>query len=182
LLPEHEILQYKIPTATGEANQCSDPEENEAEHSTELYQINDWKYCCKLLILGLAKVLARDAAFASSWRFTKNTRSGWAEKQFAERGPVCNLVGVDLVMGASAPLHDLSLLLWSRLFDWQAALTIVLKSAGRILMATCVGAGHRAHDRPRPYRRHLFFPRCSSTINKDKKRRPNQLRHLEHRL
>ena len=51
LSPEHEILQYKIPTATGEANQCSDPEKNEAEHGTELYQINDWKYCCKLLIV-----------------------------------------------------------------------------------------------------------------------------------
>ena len=31
LLPEQKILQYKIPTATEEANQCSDPEENEAE-------------------------------------------------------------------------------------------------------------------------------------------------------
>ena len=51
LLPEQEILQYKIPTATGEANQCSDPEEKDAEHGTELYQINDWKYGCKLLIL-----------------------------------------------------------------------------------------------------------------------------------
>ena len=60
LLPEHEILQYKIPTATEEANQCSDPEENDAEHGTELYQINDWKYCCKLLILRPARVLARD--------------------------------------------------------------------------------------------------------------------------
>jgi hypothetical protein len=26
----------------------------------ELYQINDWKYCCKLLILRSARVLARD--------------------------------------------------------------------------------------------------------------------------
>jgi len=60
LLPEHEILQYKIPTATEEANHCSGPEENEAEHVTELYQINDWKYCCKLLILRSARVLARD--------------------------------------------------------------------------------------------------------------------------
>jgi hypothetical protein len=25
-----------------------------------LYQINDWKYCCKLLILRSARVLARD--------------------------------------------------------------------------------------------------------------------------
>ena len=62
LLPEHEILQYKIPTATTEeANQCSDPEKKEAEHGTELYQINDWKYCCKLLILRSARVLARDS-------------------------------------------------------------------------------------------------------------------------
>ena len=61
LLPEHEILQYKIPTATTEeANQCSDPEENEAEHGTELYQINDWKYGSKLLIVRSARVLARD--------------------------------------------------------------------------------------------------------------------------
>ena len=60
LLPEHEILQYKIPTATEEANQCSDLEENEAEHGTQLYQINDWKYYCKLLILRSARVLARD--------------------------------------------------------------------------------------------------------------------------
>ena len=63
LLPEHEILQYKIPTATGEANQCSDPKEKESEHVTELYQINNWKYCCKLLILGSARVLARDNTF-----------------------------------------------------------------------------------------------------------------------
>src|ERR1700738_1500232 len=60
LLPEHEILQYKIPMVTEEANQCSDPEENEAEHGTELYQINDWKYCYKLLILRSARVLARE--------------------------------------------------------------------------------------------------------------------------
>ena len=60
LLPEHEILQYKIPTAT-EENRCSDPEKKEAEHGTELYQINDWKYCCKLLILRSARVLARDS-------------------------------------------------------------------------------------------------------------------------
>jgi len=60
LLPGHEILQYKIPTATEEANQCSDPEEKQAEHGTELYQINDWKYCCELLILRSAIILARD--------------------------------------------------------------------------------------------------------------------------
>jgi len=40
LLPEHEILQYKIPTATEEPNQGSDAEEK-AEHGTELCQIND---------------------------------------------------------------------------------------------------------------------------------------------
>ena len=60
LLPEHEILQYKIPMVTEEANQCSDPEEQKAEYGTELYQINDWKYCCKLLILRSAIILARD--------------------------------------------------------------------------------------------------------------------------
>jgi hypothetical protein len=58
LLPEqHEILHYKIPAAKEEANQCSDPEEKQAEHDN---QINDWKYCCKLLILPSARVLARD--------------------------------------------------------------------------------------------------------------------------
>src|SRR5258708_239161 len=60
LLPEHEILQYKSPAATEEANQCSDPEEKQAEHGMGLYQINDWKYCCKLLILRSARVLARE--------------------------------------------------------------------------------------------------------------------------
>src|ERR1700693_2021116 len=35
-----------------------DPEENEAEHGTELYQINDWKYGSKLLIVRSARVLA----------------------------------------------------------------------------------------------------------------------------
>jgi hypothetical protein len=43
LLPEHEILQYKILAATEEANQCSDPEQKLAEHGMGLYQINDWK-------------------------------------------------------------------------------------------------------------------------------------------
>jgi hypothetical protein len=60
LLPEHEILQYKIPAAMEDANQCSDPEEKQAEHGMGLYQINDWKYCCKLLILRSARVLARE--------------------------------------------------------------------------------------------------------------------------
>jgi hypothetical protein len=59
LLPEHEILQNKIPAATEGANQGSDPEEKQAEHGKELYQINDWKYCCELLILQPARVLAR---------------------------------------------------------------------------------------------------------------------------
>ena len=60
LLPENEILQYKIPAATEEANKCSDPEEKQAEHGMGLYQINDRKYCCNLLILRSARVLARD--------------------------------------------------------------------------------------------------------------------------
>jgi len=59
LLPEHEILQNKIPAATEGANQGSDPEEKQAEHGKELYQINDGRYCCKLLIRQPARVLAR---------------------------------------------------------------------------------------------------------------------------
>jgi len=35
-------------------------EEKLAEHGTKLYQINDWKYYCKMLILRSARVLARD--------------------------------------------------------------------------------------------------------------------------
>src|SRR5271165_7288061 len=60
LLPEHEILQNKTPAVMEEANRGSDPEKKQAEHGTELYQISDWKYCCKLLILRSARVLARD--------------------------------------------------------------------------------------------------------------------------
>ena len=60
LLPEHEILQNKIPAVTEEANQGSDPEKKQAEHGTQLYQTKDWKDCCKLLILRSARVLARD--------------------------------------------------------------------------------------------------------------------------
>jgi hypothetical protein len=44
LLPEHEILQNKIPAVMEEANQGSDPEKTQAEHGTELYRISDWKY------------------------------------------------------------------------------------------------------------------------------------------
>jgi len=73
LLPEHEILQYKIPMATEEANQCSDPEEKKAEHGTELYQINDWKYCCRLLILPSVIILARDRSW---WERFVTTRLG----------------------------------------------------------------------------------------------------------
>jgi hypothetical protein len=36
------------------------PEEKKAEHGTESYQINDWKSCCKLLILRSARVMARN--------------------------------------------------------------------------------------------------------------------------
>jgi hypothetical protein len=36
LLPEHEILQNKIPAATEKANQGSDPEEKQTEHGKEL--------------------------------------------------------------------------------------------------------------------------------------------------
>jgi len=59
LLPKHEILQNKLSAATEKANQNSDPEEKQAQHGRQLYQINDWKYCCKLLILQSARVLAR---------------------------------------------------------------------------------------------------------------------------
>jgi hypothetical protein len=61
LLPEHEILQNKIPAVTEEANQGSDPEKKQGEHGTPLYQTNDWKDCCKFLILRSARVLARDS-------------------------------------------------------------------------------------------------------------------------
>jgi len=77
LLPEHEILQYKIPMATEEANQCSDPEEKKAEHGTELYQINDWKYCCKLLILRSAIILARDTHTLRHSGCPRRTRPNW---------------------------------------------------------------------------------------------------------
>ena len=62
LLSEREILQNKIPAVTENANQSSDPEKKQAEHGTELYQINHWKYCCKLLIMRSARVLARGRA------------------------------------------------------------------------------------------------------------------------
>ncbi len=32
----------------------------QAEHGAESYQINDWKSCCKFLILRSARVMARD--------------------------------------------------------------------------------------------------------------------------
>src|SRR5260221_10162412 len=72
LLPEHEISNTKIPAATEEANQCSDPDEKQAAHGLGLYQIKDWKYCCKLLILRSARVLARDnsRAFAHFHRLS----------------------------------------------------------------------------------------------------------------
>jgi len=35
LLPEHKIFQGEIPTTAEEANQCSDPEEKQAEHGTD---------------------------------------------------------------------------------------------------------------------------------------------------
>ena len=42
----------------------SDPEEKHAERGKELCEINNWKYCCRLLILQSARVLARDS---ESW-------------------------------------------------------------------------------------------------------------------
>jgi hypothetical protein len=44
------------------ADRGSDPEE-QAEYGKELYQINDWKFCCKLLILQPARVLAGHSGF-----------------------------------------------------------------------------------------------------------------------
>jgi hypothetical protein len=66
LLAEHEILQNKIPAATEDTNQGWDPEKKQAEHGTDLHQINDWKSCCKLLILRSARHLARQSG--KKWR------------------------------------------------------------------------------------------------------------------
>jgi hypothetical protein len=59
LLPEHEILQNEIPAAAEEANHYSDPEEKQAQHSTELYQNLGSGYCRKLLIRWPDRILAR---------------------------------------------------------------------------------------------------------------------------
>jgi hypothetical protein len=53
-------LVGQSPAAAEEANQGSDRGKKQAEHGTESYQINDWKCCCKLLILQSVRVLARD--------------------------------------------------------------------------------------------------------------------------
>jgi hypothetical protein len=58
LLPEREILQEEMPTTTKRANKRSEPEKKQIEHGPELYQINDGKYCCMLLILQSARILA----------------------------------------------------------------------------------------------------------------------------
>jgi hypothetical protein len=89
----HEILQNKIPAATEGANQGSDPEEKQAEHGKELYQINDWKYCCKLLILQPARVLARDTGSSTSRVCLRNTaarRFGAAEPNSPAQGQRAN--------------------------------------------------------------------------------------------
>ena len=39
LLPEHEVFQDKIPTATKEAAERSEPKQKQVEHGPELYQI-----------------------------------------------------------------------------------------------------------------------------------------------
>jgi hypothetical protein len=57
-LAEQEMLQNKIPAATEEANQGSDPEKKQADNGTELYRINDWKSYCKLLLRSV-RVLPR---------------------------------------------------------------------------------------------------------------------------
>jgi hypothetical protein len=58
LLPEREILQEEMPTTAKRANKGSEPEKKQIEHSPELYQINDRKYCRMLLILQPARILA----------------------------------------------------------------------------------------------------------------------------
>jgi hypothetical protein len=62
LLPEREILQEELPTTTKHANKRSEPERKQIEHGPVLYQINDGKYCCMLLILQLARILANHTA------------------------------------------------------------------------------------------------------------------------
>jgi hypothetical protein len=58
LLPEREILQQEMPTTAKRAHKRSEPEKEKIEHGPELHQINDGKYCCKLLILQSARILA----------------------------------------------------------------------------------------------------------------------------
>jgi len=71
LLAEHEILQNKIPAATEKTNQGAVPEEEQTEHGEELYKSNDWKYCCKLLILQLPRVLARECVQEKADMFSR---------------------------------------------------------------------------------------------------------------
>jgi hypothetical protein len=63
LLPEHEILQNKIPTGYGRGGSGLRSRGAGLNMVMELYQINDWKFCCKLLILQPARVLAGHNGF-----------------------------------------------------------------------------------------------------------------------
>jgi hypothetical protein len=68
LLPEREILQEEMPTTTKRANKRSEREKKQIEHGPELYQINDGKYCCMLLILQSARILANhNGPVYNSW-------------------------------------------------------------------------------------------------------------------
>ena len=106
LLPEHEILQFKIPTATEQANQCSDPEENEAEHGTELYQINDWKYCYKLLILRSARVLARDRLLLGLFHGVPTTKKSIFDLPMGPDHIVLYQNNIEAVCSSEAEVRD----------------------------------------------------------------------------
>jgi hypothetical protein len=63
LLPEREILWEAMPTTAKRANKGSEPEKKQIEHGPELYQNNDGKYCCMLLILQSARILTNHNAW-----------------------------------------------------------------------------------------------------------------------
>ena len=63
LLPKDEIFQDEIPMAPKDAYECSDPQAKQVEHASELYTINGGDRC-KLLILRLARVLARGVVWS----------------------------------------------------------------------------------------------------------------------
>ena len=63
------------------------PDENQAEHGTESYQINDWKSCCKLLILQSAGAMARDNILLIL-RTPSKRHSGMTFQKFSTQ-PIC---------------------------------------------------------------------------------------------